>query len=394
MTVERHLYRRTVEKNGKKVTCWYYWYWKDGKQVRKTCGTRGKPCTTKKEALAYIASLDDVEVNESVTLRVACEGMFDENSEYLRRLRIKGREIMRQTRVSKKGHLNHILTEFGDRTVNSLRPADYDKWLVSLDVSNSTRNNKAAVLVEMYQDMYYRGIIDNIPVIERYVSNDIKEKGILTLTEIRDLYPDNISDLISIWKMGMDSDYETIQLAVIFLVLLTTGMRSGEVRALQYHQRIRQDAFLLNAMINTDNERVDHLKKGTKNDKKWRIAILPEKTVIMLDYLESLPERSSKQTDYIFEKNGKPMTTYQILKRFRQVLDKNGIDVKKRNISVHSTRFTYNSIMRREIDEGDLRLMIGHASQVMTEYYDKSTVLDKLPYLLENKSSIDTVWSL
>jgi integrase len=383
-----------MEKNGKKITCWYYWYWKDGKQVRKTCGTRGKPCTTKKEAMAFIASLDKLEDSSTITLREACQGMFEVDSEYLRRLKIKGREIMRQTRESKRGHLNHILSVFGDRAVSSLRPADYDRWLVSLDISNSTRNNKAAVLVEMYQDMYYRGIIDNIPVIERYANNDIREKGILSLSEIRMLYPANIEELIDVWKVGFDRDYDTIQWAVMVLVLLTTGMRSGEVRALQYHQRIRPDAFLLNAMINTDNERVDHLKKGTKKDKKWRIAILPERTVMMLNYLESLPERSEKQTEYIFEYQGHSVTTWQLLGKFRKVLKKNGIDVRERNISVHSTRFTYNSIMRREIGESDLRLMIGHASQAMTEYYDKSSIMDNLPHLLDNKDSIDSVWSL
>ena len=49
--------------------------------------------------------------------------------------------------------------------------------------------------------------------------------------------------------------------------------------------------------------------------------------------------------------------------------------------------------MRREISDDDLRLMTGHVDVSMTDYYDRSTALDHLPKLLENKATIDTIFS-
>lgn len=396
--IEKHLYKRTITKNGKQLVAWYFWFWKDGKQVRRSCGKKGTPCLTKKEAQIYLASLTDEDLIPTVkiTLGEACEGVYDTDSEYSRRMSVKGKFLSPTTRVQKKINLNKLLRKFGDVPVDNLRPADYDRWLISLDVSNSTRNNIVTVIREIYQDLYYRGIVQNIPIIESYSTHDVKEKGIFTMHEIQRLFPRDIRLLVDIWTLpnGYRNDYDTIQFATMILMLFTTGMRSGEIRALKYHQRIKRNVLLLNAMINDAGERVDYLKKGSSKDKKWRLAIMPERTVEMLDYLESFPERTLKQTDYIFERVGNAVTTFYLLNRFRKTMLKNGIDVKARNISIHSTRFTYNSIMRREISDSDLRLMLGHATQAMTDYYDKSTVIDKLPSLLGNQHTIDSVWEL
>ena len=56
----RHLYQRSIISKGKKIKAWYYWFYdENGKQVRKSCGQNGKPCTVKREAQAFIESLPD-----------------------------------------------------------------------------------------------------------------------------------------------------------------------------------------------------------------------------------------------------------------------------------------------------------------------------------------------
>ena len=52
--IEKHLYQRTVEKKGKKIKIWYFWFLHNGKQIRRSCS-----CQTKKEAQAYIAAIND-----------------------------------------------------------------------------------------------------------------------------------------------------------------------------------------------------------------------------------------------------------------------------------------------------------------------------------------------
>lgn len=393
--IEKHLYKRSVVKNGKKITVWYYWFWHEGKQVRRSCGQRGKPCTTKKDALAFLLTLDDADlIPDKKVLLSSCAGMFAPDSEYLRRQKAKGKSIQEHTRNLKDKTLKRIIEKFGDRDIRDIKPIEVDRWVLSLDLSNSSRNNIVEVFLEVYRNMYYLGLIDAVPALDKYARIDTKSKGILSMQEIRALFPNTVDEIIDVWSVNSTDRYETFQTAVMILVLLTTGMRSGEVRALQYHQRIRPDVFLLNAMIDSDEKRVDHLKMGKNSDKKWRVAIMPEFTVRMLDALDTFPERANKQTDYVFEHKGDFVPKLRMAYKFKRVLNHIGIDAKARNISVHSTRFTYNSIMRREISGDDLRLMVGHSRPTMTDYYDKSTALDNLPSLLQNKDSIENVWSL
>ncbi len=168
-------------------------------------------------------------------------------------------------------------------------------------------------------------------------------------------------------------------------------MRSSEIRALTYEQIINNSAILLNAMINSNNERVSHLKKGTEENLKWRIAILPERTQLMIQNLRLM--ETNKQTNYVFEHKGEVVDSFYLNSHFKVVLRNNGIDEAKRNITIHSLRFTYNTMMKKEISGQDLRLMMGHTTEAMTEYYDKSEALDNLPELLKNKGIIDGVFS-
>ena len=56
----KHLFQRTITKNGKKIKAWYYWFYdENGKQVRKSCGQNGKPCLLKRDAEAFIENLKD-----------------------------------------------------------------------------------------------------------------------------------------------------------------------------------------------------------------------------------------------------------------------------------------------------------------------------------------------
>jgi integrase len=74
------------------------------------------------------------------------------------------------------------------------------------------------------------------------------------------------------------------------------------------------------------------------------------------------------------------------------VLTKNGIDAKARNITPHSLRFTYNTIMKSKINNVDLRLMMGHLNEQMTDYYDKSKAIDHIDDLQKNREIIDGIW--
>ena len=49
--------------------------------------------------------------------------------------------------------------------------------------------------------------------------------------------------------------------------------------------------------------------------------------------------------------------------------------------------------MRNEISGDDLRLMVGHTTEQMTEYYDKSKAIEHLDDLLLNKGTLNSVFN-
>ena len=388
----RHLYQRTITSKGKKIKAWYYWFYdENGKQVRKSCGQNGKPCTIKRDAQAFIESLPDEE-KKKITFAEFTENMFEKDSAYQKKRELKGYKIVEQTRRQKAFLMRCVSEKFGDVDVSELNFESIDNWLVSQKKTNTWRNCVLTVLREVYKELYSNRLISYMPLIQSYKRVDQKEKGILHLTEIKQLFDGTQEDIKNRWhikksRYTRDEDYV---FAVMCFTMLTTGMRSGEARALTYGQFVREDAIILNAMLNVKEERLDHLKKGNTQDKKWRVTILPARTVEML---KTIRPENPRDTDYVFCLHGSPFKSGDINRHFRFVLLKNGIDVNKRNITAHSLRFTYNTLINNKISGEDLRLMMGHVSANMTEYYDKSQAIDHLDTLLLNKGTLDSVFS-
>lgn len=392
----KHLYQRTITRKGKKIKAWYYWYYdSNGKQVRKSCGTEGKPCLIKREAEAFIASLKDedlLEKEKKITFNQFCKDFYEPGSRFLIKQHNRGYDYKPNTIYQRKHYLEaYFLPKFGRMYVDEVNGFDFDNWLLELPLSASVRNHIQMMIEEIEKELYSYHLIDTLPLLERYRRNDTKEKGILTYQEILDLFPDDYNKLVEIWRIQghRETDEYNYMFAVMIFLIISTGMRSCEIRALQWNQFIQQDAILINSMIDGNEERVSILKKGNQQDKKWRVVVLPAKTV---RYIETLKAMKENVSGFVFTRKGEPIDTSYLLSHFKRVLQNNGINPKERNIGIHSLRFTYNTIMRPEIDNKDLRLMVGHVKESMTDYYDKSKALDHLPDLLKNKDILDSLW--
>lgn len=396
----KHLYQRTIKKDGREIKAWYYWYWLNGKQVRKSCGQNGQMCTVKRAAQAYLETLTDEDLDPSLrheysTLNDYCIGMYDEGSSFIRYCESKNRKMSKSTWRAKRFYLSQLLAQYGDVQISKLKPREIDKWITDLPFSASVRNQYFTICDDIFKSLYKDNLVQSVPLFERCTVNDTKDKGTLTAAEIKMLFPDadDFNAYKKIWTTGIRKnvpDYFAYWFATYIYIILSTGMRSGEARALTDEQFLDNNIILLNAMINAEGTRVNHLKKGTDKKPKWRIALLPDKAKQMVNNCRKIVIH--RETNFFIEKNGEPLTKWFTNNHLRQVLKQNGIDVEARNISAHSLRFTYNTIMRQKIEDENLRLLLGHDTKKMTDYYDKSKVMDHLPELLSQKSVINSVW--
>ena len=387
----KHLFQRTITRNGKKVKAWYYWFYdKNGKQVRKSCGKDGKPCLIKREAEAFLDSLNDKELTrEKITFTEYCKGFYDIDSNFVRKQAARGYFYQKRTLYEKQHFLDVFLSEFGNRNVQAISVAEIENWLIDLSYATSSKNCILTVFEEIEQELYNADFIDN-PIRIKHFKNTHVEKGVFTLQEISRLFPINYDELIKVLRVrNNELEKDIYCFATMIYTILSTGMRSSEIRALQWNQFVRPDAILINAMIDSSNERVNRLKKWSAENKKWRVTVLPDRTVRMINLLRL----DKSDDDFVFVYEGKQITTNFLLTHFKIALRKNGIDYKKRNLTIHSLRFTYNTLMRREISDEDLRLMVGHATEQMTDYYDKSRAIDHLDNLLQNKGTINSVFN-
>ncbi|MCR4953676.1 MAG: site-specific integrase [Treponema sp.] len=388
----RHLFQRTITRNGKKIKAWYYWYYdENGKQVRKSCGQNGKPCLTKREAEAFIANLPNEEIikKESITFNLYCKDFYEPNSRFFRKQMARGYKYQPNSIYQKQLYLSKFLKVFGQMNVDLLTVGAVENWLIDMKCSNATKNNILSVVDEIENELYSDKIIDN-PIKVRHFKRNTNEKDIFSLQEINTLFPIDYDKLIKVWRVrSTERENDIYSFATAVYTLISTGMRSCEIRALQWNQFIRPDAILINAMIDSNNERVNRLKKWTDDNKKWRVTILPDRTVRMINLLRL----DKSDNDFVFIYEGHTITTDFLLDHFKCVLRKNGIDCDRRNITVHSCRFTYNSLVRGEISGDDLRLMVGHTKEQMTDYYDKSKAVEHLDGLLQNKGTLNSVFN-
>jgi integrase len=166
--------------------------------------------------------------------------------------------------------------------------------------------------------------------------------------------------------------------------MATTGVRSGEVRALQWRHILPggwlhvQQAVKIGGLI------------GTTKTGEERVIAIPSRTVAMLDLWK---ERTlyKEPDDFIFpgRDEGRPTNVETLTHFFPGALERAKIPVEGRNLVVHSLRHTYNTIMRAVLPEEILRQFTGHKTPEMTGLYDHPTVEDTVKRLEGTRALVD-----
>lgn len=151
------------------------------------------------------------------------------------------------------------------------------------------------------------------------------------------------------------------------LLAMTTGLRNGEVLALQVRDLAEDRIHVRHSWSETD------LLKAPKTNETRTVPLIPEVRAEVLALVALNPHELPTEEDdrFIFYSAdpGRPMKADVLRVGLEAALDSLGIDRKGRGVVFHSWRHYYSSRMSDVAEERVVRLATGHASAMMHQHY-------------------------
>ena len=220
-----------------------------------------------------------------------------------------------------------------------------------------------------------------LATVEPLVSHG-EQRGVFSQGELQRLFPEDYKQAVNIWGR--------LEYVSLFCVLATTGLRKGEVRALQWKHVIgdeRGKALVIERAVK-HNEEIGTTKTGTE-----RVVVLNRKAQ---DYLSMWQKESpfTGQDDLIFfgQNADTPITGKTLLIRFQKALENVKISREGRNLIIHSFRHTYNTLLKSVLPKEILQATTGHTSDRMTEHYNHPTAKDTYEAVIQHGDVFDKLF--
>jgi integrase len=259
----------------------------------------------------------------------------------------------------------HLLPEFKDRPLTSLKPADFRDYKMRLlaagNLSPATINRILGTVRVMFGYAVRMGELETNPISP---VTELKEtprvRGILSIEELRKLFAPDA--LMTVW-------HNDLRHYTMNLLAASGGLRLGEVQALQVRH------------VHPDHVEVRHSwdDKFGRSEPKWgsaRIVPIPSRTAESLDELLALNRWGSPLPDDVVfwgRDRETPHTKTAILSAFKTAVCKIGITEEQRRartLVFHSYRHLFNTLVRGQVPDEQLRRVTGHKGIAMTDTYD------------------------
>ncbi|MFA7560253.1 MAG: tyrosine-type recombinase/integrase [Sphaerochaeta sp.] len=285
-----------------------------------------------------------------------------EKSEYVKRRNLLQPGSLSKDYIHTRNNMiqNHILPLakkdllLSEVTLNTIE--NFQLTLVEQgSLSFSTINIIMSALRVALTEAQRRGLIDSRrSVTVQPLSVKHNRRGILSEGELHDF-------------MAYAKEHSEKRIYLACLLSLLTGMRSGELRALQVDN------------LGDDRIMIEHAYAdigGLKEPKGKRSRIVPCPT-FLIEELRTLaysnPYDHEHELVFWSKRGGRFVSSHYFSSRFKEELIASGVfdevELEKRNISFHSLRHMANTLLRGHVDEHVLRLTIGHSSEQLSDLY-------------------------
>lgn len=375
MASDYTFYKRTT-KNNKKT---YYVRFRDPETGERLSGI-STGCPTKGDAdrwaRDYIAQGNLNKKSTQLFANYAKDWFAWGRCSYIKIVRQKGQRFSKGYADACRRHLdNHILPFFKNKKLKDIKVTDLESFLSYLstpkteggkEFSTSSVNSIYQVLKIMLEEAYRKELINTTPT-ERVnkIVRTHKETGLIPLEKIKELFREDT--IQKVWNNNVIH-------FTLNLVSASTGMRQGEILAL----RIR-DIHERYIDVTHTWDRKYGLKEPKYNSKR-KIPI-PELTSKYLSQLIFSHPYSDELDALIFfgKKKETAIDHKAVNKHFHRSMENVGIENdtrKELNITFHSWRHTFNTMMRNKISDYKLRQLTGHKSEAMTDHYTHFSIDD------------------
>jgi integrase len=418
MSSKYHLMLRKSTKG----SVWYYWYWEGEKQVRKTTGrTKRRGPDGAEEFIERLEATDrEREIQrdpvDRIRFREFASPMFLPGAVHLERQVEKGSGIKTGTRLQHRRNIDRLIRWFGDDYLDELtedRVEDYlagriDPGRETLEseearkerfsvrqMSPSWRNSHIYTLRLVLAEARRKRRITSIPAFEPFRRHS-RRQNVLEAEEIDQLFPLCPGALECLWRLQVprssyyDEPGNGLMFGTMFALMLSAGLRSGEGRGFWLDQFRPKDGCIVVSRALDDAMVLGLPKEGTLEDPRIRVALIPERTIRIMEWYLALRGRAP---GYLFTYHGHPIAGGYLDDRWERGLKAAGISTAGRKLTPHALRYTYNTRMRRRLPPDILRAIVGHVSEDMSEHYDNPAIGQMIQELVPYKETVDGFWS-
>ena len=369
-----HIFKKSVQSKGKTVHKWYY-YWNDpltGVMRQKVC----KGCKTQAEAYTFVSALPPLFIEEKITISSIGKWMYIPGSSHLERLEKLGKQYTLETLKCKRGLLDIFLAKFGDLELKDLTIPMVIDFLTEDPHSGSWKNNFLTVVGEVYAEAPFMGLpYIPAPQFPKFRRNSIK-KDVFTTDELNILFDESLWINLSSTKYANHPQFDEGHKAIylMFLCCIKCGLRIGEAIGARVNQFLfDQGMFVVDGFYRHNQLlRTNYNKCGSEEDKKIRVAPLPEDFSLIIQ--KYIAENHLSGDDFVFQRYNKPIRKWLAEEWFRRAVASSGIKTKNRVLTPHSLRYTYITRMRRDVAGETVQKIAGHTSLAMTDHYTRAAI--------------------
>ena len=297
--------------------------------------------------------------NEKLTFKQFTQGWFIEDHPFVKGREARGSALSPNYLEAQRRYLKkHIIPTFGKKLITQIKPSHVENWLLSFP-NPASANRYLSCLKVMLAEARRLGVIATNPAKEiSKLAEKPKEKTILTIAEVRDLFEN-------------PNKWRNLNHYTANLLAASTGMRLGEVQGLQPQFVFKNYIAVMHSWGRSHG--LQPPKGGIARD-----VPIPAKTS---EYLRKVIEPEADAESFVFY-GADPYTPIdhktmaQGLYDALAAIEIDEDERRKRNITFHSWRNFFNTVCRNRIPDYKLRLLTGHRTEAMTEHYTHVSLAD------------------